>query len=58
MANKDQVSGVVKQAKGAVKQAVGKATGNKQTEAEGMADKVAGKVQKGYGDLKQKLTEK
>lgn len=55
MANKDQVSGVIKQAKGAVKQAVGKATGNKQTQAEGAAEKIAGKVQKGYGDMKEKV---
>ena len=55
MANKDQVSGVIKQSKGAVKQAVGKAVGNRQTQAEGAAEKVAGKVQKGYGDLKEKV---
>ena len=55
MANKDQVSGVIKQAKGAVKQAVGKATGNRQTQAEGAGEKIAGKVQKGYGDLKEKV---
>ena len=47
MVNKDQVGGVMKQAKGAVKEAAGKATGNRQTEAEGKADKIAGKVQKG-----------
>lgn len=55
MVNKDQVGGVMKQAKGAVKQAAGKATGNRQTEAEGTADKIAGKIQKGYGDLKEKV---
>ena len=55
MVNKDQVEGVGKQAKGAVKDAVGKMTGNKQTQAEGKADKVAGKVQKGYGDAKEKI---
>ena len=55
MANKDQLGGVVKQAKGAVKEAVGKATGNRQTQAEGTAEKLSGKVQKGYGDLKEKV---
>ena len=35
MVNKDQVKGVAKQVKGSVKQAAGKATGNRQTEAEG-----------------------
>ncbi len=55
MVNKDQVEGVGKQAKGAVKDAVGKMTGNKQTQAEGKADKIAGKVQKGFGDAKEKV---
>ena len=55
MANKDQLEGLAKQAKGSVKQAAGKVTGNKQTQAEGMADKIAGKIQKGYGDLKEKV---
>lgn len=53
MVNKDQVSGVAKQAKGAVKEAAGKALGNKQMQAEGAVDKVAGKVQKGVGDARE-----
>ena len=56
--NKDQLGGVIKQAKGSVKQTVGKVTGNKRTQAEGMADKVAGKIQKGYGDLKETIKNK
>jgi uncharacterized protein YjbJ (UPF0337 family) len=55
MVNKDQVAGLAKQVKGSVKQAAGKATGNRQTQAEGAADKVAGKVQKAYGDVKDKV---
>ncbi|CCV06137.1 putative stress response protein [Mesorhizobium metallidurans STM 2683] len=55
MVNKDQVAGVAKQVKGSVKQAAGKVTGNRQTEAEGAADKIAGKVQKTYGDVKDKV---
>lgn len=55
MVNKDQVAGVAKQVKGSVKQAAGRATGNRQTEAEGTADKIAGKVQKAYGDVKEKV---
>jgi uncharacterized protein YjbJ (UPF0337 family) len=51
--NTDQVKGVAKQVKGSVKEAAGKATGNRQTEAEGVADKVAGKIQKSYGDVKE-----
>jgi uncharacterized protein YjbJ (UPF0337 family) len=55
MVNKDQVAGLAKQAKGSVKEAAGKATGNRRTEAEGMADKVEGKIQKAYGDVKDKV---
>jgi uncharacterized protein YjbJ (UPF0337 family) len=55
MVNKDQVAGVVKQVKGSIKQAAGKATGNRRTEVEGTADKIAGKVQKAYGDVKEKI---
>lgn len=58
MPNKDQAGGVIKQVKGSVKQAVGKATGNKQTQAEGAAEKIAGKIQKGYGDLKETIKNK
>lgn len=55
MVNKDQVKGAVKQAKGAAKQAAGKAIGNEQMQAEGAVEKTAGKVQKGFGDAKQKV---
>lgn len=55
MVNKDQVKGVAKQAKGAAKVAAGKVTGNRRTEADGHADKAAGKVQKGFGDVKEKI---
>lgn len=51
MVNKDQVAGVAKQVKGSVKEVAGKATGNRQTQARGMA----GKVQKAYGDMKEKI---
>ena len=55
MVNRDQVAGMAKQIKGSVKQAAGKATGNRRTQIEGMVDKVAGKVQKAYGDVKDKI---
>lgn len=55
MVNKDQVAGVAKQIKGSVKQAAGKATGNRRVEAEGVVEKVSGKVQKTYGDVKDKV---
>lgn len=55
MVNRDQVAGLAKQMKGSVKQAAGKATGNRRTQVEGAADKIAGKVQKVYGDVKDKV---
>ena len=55
MPNTDQVKGVAKQAKGAVKEAAGKATGSRKMEAEGKVDQVAGKRQKAYGDVKDKV---
>lgn len=55
MVNKDQVKGVARQVKGSVKEAAGRVTGNRRTEAEGAAEKTAGKVQKGYGDVKEKI---
>ena len=50
--HKDQAQGAAKDAIGSVKEAAGKATGNERLEAEGVADRVAGKIQKGVGDLK------
>lgn len=55
MVNKDQIKGAAKQVKGSVKEAAGKATGHRKTEASGMADKVEGKVQKNYGDAKESV---
>ena len=53
--NKDQFKGRVEEAKGRVKEVVGKAVGNKRVEAEGDVDQVAGKVQKTYGDAKNEV---
>jgi len=50
--HKDQIKGAAKDAKGSIKEAAGKATGNERLEAEGKSDRVAGKVQKGVGNLK------
>ncbi|TGP14275.1 CsbD family protein, partial [Mesorhizobium sp. M1D.F.Ca.ET.231.01.1.1] len=33
----------------------GKATGNRRTQVQGAADKLVGKVQKAYGDVKDKV---
>jgi uncharacterized protein YjbJ (UPF0337 family) len=50
--NKDQVKGRAEQVKGSIKETTGKVVNNPDLEAEGQADKAAGKVQAGYGDLK------
>jgi uncharacterized protein YjbJ (UPF0337 family) len=50
--NKDQVKGALKEVKGEIEKKVGKATGNRRLEADGNIDQAAGKVQSGYGDLK------
>jgi len=50
--HKDEVKGAAKDMKGSVKQAVGKATDNPKLEAEGTADRVEGKMQKGAGEVK------
>jgi uncharacterized protein YjbJ (UPF0337 family) len=50
--DKDRVAGSAKQAKGVVKEAVGKVVGDSKLEAEGKADKAKGKVQNAIGGLK------
>ena len=50
--DKDRIAGAAKQAKGAVKEAVGKAVGDNKLVAEGKSDKVEGKVQNAVGGLK------
>jgi len=53
--DKDRIKGSADQAKGAVKEAVGKMTGDSKLEAEGKGDKAAGKVQNAIGGLKDTL---
>jgi len=50
--DKDRIEGSAKQAKGAIKQAAGKITGDSKLKAEGAADKMAGKVQNAVGGAK------
>jgi uncharacterized protein YjbJ (UPF0337 family) len=50
--HKDELKGAAKAAKGSMKEAAGKVTGNERLEAEGIAEKAAGKAQKGVGNLK------
>jgi len=51
--NKDQVKGRVEEAKGKTKEVTGKAVGNKEREQKGRIQKAGGKIQAGYGDLKE-----
>jgi len=55
--NKDQVKGRVEEAKGAIKEAAGRVTGNPDLQNRGNLEKAAGKVQKTYGDVKQQVKE-
>ncbi|MDB5562528.1 MAG: CsbD-like protein [Hyphomicrobiales bacterium] len=50
--DKDRVEGAGKQAKGAIKDAAGKMTGDVKMQAEGKADKATGQVQSAVGKAK------
>jgi uncharacterized protein YjbJ (UPF0337 family) len=50
--HKDTAKGAMKDAKGSVKEAAGRATGDDRLRAEGVSDQAAGKLQKGVGNLK------
>ena len=50
--DKDRIEGPAKRAKGAVKDAAGKVTGDTKLQAEGKADKAEGKVQNTVGSAK------
>ena len=53
--HKDEVTGAAKQARGAIKEAVGKVTGDSKLRVDGTADKVEGKVQSKIGEAKDKV---
>jgi uncharacterized protein YjbJ (UPF0337 family) len=52
--NKNQTGGIGKQVKGAVKEGVGKVTGNRAGQVEGKVEKEVGKAQKNLGDAQEK----
>jgi uncharacterized protein YjbJ (UPF0337 family) len=56
--NRDQIKGRIDHAKGHVKEAAGKASGDTQLESEGQVDKAAGKTQSKVGDVKRKIARK
>ncbi|KQS02995.1 CsbD-like protein [Sphingomonas sp. Leaf357] len=49
----DRSIGAGRQVKGSIKEAIGKITGDRSAEAEGAAEKAAGKVQSALGKAKQ-----
>jgi uncharacterized protein YjbJ (UPF0337 family) len=48
---KQQLKGKAHEVKGAIKEKLGRATGNPNQEAEGQDEKVAGKIQKKVGQI-------
>ena len=52
---KDEVAGKIHEVKGAVKEKVGKLTNDPDLEAEGIVEKVAGKIQHKIGQVKKVL---
>ena len=52
--NENQVDGVAKKVKGAIKEGTSKVTGNTLGQVEGNIEKQVGKVQKGVGDAQEK----
>jgi uncharacterized protein YjbJ (UPF0337 family) len=53
--DKDRVEGAANQAKGSIKEAAGKLTGDAKLQGEGKANKAAVKVQNAIGGLKDTL---
>jgi len=53
--NRDEIEGKFDQAKGSVKQGLGKITGDDELRSEGSADKLKGDVKEGFGGAKRKI---
>jgi uncharacterized protein YjbJ (UPF0337 family) len=52
MANSDRTAGSMKDAKGDLKKAAGEFLGDRELKREGNADKAEGKLQKGFGKIR------
>jgi uncharacterized protein YjbJ (UPF0337 family) len=50
--DKDRINGAANQAKGSIKEAAGKVTGNTKLQAEGKLDKAKGQVESAIGGVK------
>ncbi|HUF56648.1 MAG TPA: CsbD family protein [Thermohalobaculum sp.] len=55
MPNKDQAQGSFKKTMGKIKEKLGGKTGDSELQNKGTADRVEGTVQKGKGDVKDKI---
>jgi uncharacterized protein YjbJ (UPF0337 family) len=55
--NKDELGGKAENLKGRAKEATGALTGNKQTEAEGLAERVEGTLREKIGKVKEAVKE-
>ena len=53
--DKDRIAGSAKEAKGVIKETVGKALGDAKLQSEGKTDQAEGKVQNAVGGLKDTL---
>ncbi len=53
--DQDRIKGAANQAKGSMKDAAGKITGDAKLQAEGKADKLKGKVQNAVGGMKDEI---
>jgi uncharacterized protein YjbJ (UPF0337 family) len=56
--NRNLVEGTAKELKGSVKEAIGKVTGNRLKQAEGAAEKIAGRIQARIGQEAEALRER
>ena len=55
--NRNEVEGKLDQARGKVKETVGRAVDDRDLESEGNADRAGGKVQEGFGQARRKVGE-
>jgi uncharacterized protein YjbJ (UPF0337 family) len=53
--NRDELEGKYGQAKGSLKQGLGKMTGDEEMRSQGASDKLKGDVQEGWGGTKRKI---
>ncbi|PYS83294.1 MAG: CsbD family protein [Acidobacteria bacterium] len=53
--NRDEMEGKFDQAKGSVKQGLGKLTGDEEMRSKGASDKLKGDVKEGFGGAKRKI---